>query len=521
MQTIRTAHLAVLYLASLLGGLFAGAAIATAAAADQPAQERYFIVELDGQKVGWAVERTVMGDAGGRATSGEMSFSIARGPIIVSFGIATQFVENAAGDPHSMRSEMRQGEQVTIEEYVWSPDGTQVRHTTETAGGRRTERVAAPRSPWLTPGEVEALTHTKLDEGAERFAFATLDPSNGLKPVLTKVEVLGKEQIEVQGKPHTALKLRTTTSVMPGVAMTSFVDEQGETLLTDLPLGGLRLTIRAATKPDALARFEAPELMVATLLKPDVPIERPRFVDRAVYRLEGIHAQLPDLPVTGAQTAEPAGANALRLTVDVHARPPAKVTAAQRKACLARTTMADPADPQIAALTAHALRGKENAPAHEQAETLRAFVASHITEKSLDVGFATASDVVRTREGDCTEHGVLLVAMLRRANIPARAVSGLVYIDEFLGEEGVFGYHMWAQALLPIDPDNPDAGETWVDLDAAIATRPFDATHITLSTTDLEDGGLAASMAIVARALGNIRVTVEAIEHADAPANVR
>src|SRR5690606_5201760 len=95
------------------------------------------------------------------------------------------------------------------------------------------------------------------------------------------------------------------------------------------------------------------------------------------------------------------------------------------------------------------------------AEKLRRFVHSYISNKSLDVGLASASEVCRTREGDCTEHATLLAAALRFAGIPSRVVSGLIYAEEFAGRSRIFGYHMWTQALLP-----DDAGAMrWVDLD--------------------------------------------------------
>ena len=39
---------------------------------------------------------------------------------------------------------------------------------------------------------------------------------------------------------------------------------------------------------------------------------------------------------------------------------------------------------------------------------LRKFVGNYVSTKNLNVGFASASEVCRTREGDCSEHGVLL-----------------------------------------------------------------------------------------------------------------
>jgi transglutaminase-like putative cysteine protease len=57
-----------------------------------------------------------------------------------------------------------------------------------------------------------------------------------------------------------------------------------------------------------------------------------------------------------------------------------------------------------------------------------------------------APQVYRMRRGDCTEHSVLAVALLRRIGIPARAIMGMYLADEFLGKKNVFVYHMWVEA---------------------------------------------------------------------------
>ena len=108
-------------------------------------------------------------------------------------------------------------------------------------------------------------------------------------------------------------------------------------------------------------------------------------------------------------------------------------------------------DPRIRQLTANALGKNKTASdgtAAHKAETLRRFVGQYIQTKDLSVGLATASEVARTGQGDCTEHAVLLAAMLRAAQIPSRTVSGLIYVDQFLNQMGIFGYHMWTQAWL-------------------------------------------------------------------------
>ena len=49
----------------------------------------------------------------------------------------------------------------------------------------------------------------------------------------------------------------------------------------------------------------------------------------------------------------------------------------------------------------------------ERARALRLAARRHITHSTLATGFASASETVRSRKGDCTEHAMLLAALLR------------------------------------------------------------------------------------------------------------
>src|SRR5262249_10797119 len=51
---------------------------------------------------------------------------------------------------------------------------------------------------------------------------------------------------------------------------------------------------------------------------------------------------------------------------------------------------------------------------------LEKFVKGAVVDKTFSQAFATAAEVARTREGDCTEHAVLMAALCRARMIPAR-----------------------------------------------------------------------------------------------------
>ena len=105
-------------------------------------------------------------------------------------------------------------------------------------------------------------------------------------------------------------------------------------------------------------------------------------------------------------------------------------------------------------------------------KTARAFVREHIRRKDLSIGYATALETLASKQGDCTEHAVLVAAMCRALGIPARMACGIVLIP---GSKDLFGPHAWVEAFI---------GGKWVGLDAAM--KGYDATHIALMVGDGE-----------------------------------
>jgi hypothetical protein len=113
-------------------------------------------------------------------------------------------------------------------------------------------------------------------------------------------------------------------------------------------------------------------------------------------------------------------------------------------------------------------------PRWELARRVNAFVFDWITEKDFTVGFASALEVCHHPRGDCTEHGVLAVALLRRLGVPARGVTGWVGLGELLG------LHFWVEVRLK---------DRWVPIDPTFDQAPASALRIKLGDTDLADLG--------------------------------
>jgi hypothetical protein len=469
-------------------------------------EERWYIVEMMGSRSGWMRSTQTTTDTT-ITTDTELKLEIKRGPAEINISMAGSFVETIDGKPVSMSSTQTMASIPVSQRYTFLEDGS-IEHTSEQNGAVKTVTVPKPEGVWLTPAAAERYVLQRMKSGAEEITVRSMDPSTGPKPFSSTRSGFEKASITALGKPVQATKIMVKNSIVPTVKSIEYIDDDGELVRSETNLGGLALTMVAATKEEALAKGAAgPELMVSTLVKPDKPIASPRQATRAVLRLSVAEGELPPLPNTGAQVVEAEGPSSSLVTITTGQPAPAPEKDSTHTGYLGSTTMADLQDENIRALAARSVaKAADNSAA--KAEAVRQFVHRFIRQKDLGVGFATASETALTRSGDCSEHGVLLTALLRANGIPARVATGLLYVDSFAGAEEVFGYHMWAQALLTID-----GKPRWVDLDATLPKdTPFDATHVTLATSDLEDGVGAMDLASIAPLLGTLRIEVVEVE---------
>lgn len=478
--------------------------------------ERWYTIEMFGARAGWMSSIERADDTGTITSESQAQINVRRGPINLSIVMSGRFVETADGKPLSMRTVQRMGATDVTQEYTFTPEGP-VEVESVQAGVRSRATLPRPEGAWLTPAAASRYAQQRFRSGAKEISVRTIDPMTGLTVVSSTRRVQGEARISVDGREIDAIRTSVETSVAPGVTSTEYVDAAGALLRSETTMGGMAVVSHATTREKALEPFagEIPEIFVSTFISPDKPIDNPRAARRALFAISVDEGTLATPPQTGSQRVAVRSAQEALVTIDLDTLSPAPPEDAANPAFLASTAMCNTQDDEIIRLARRALaRLPQDAGPGERAEACRAFVHRFIRQKSLGVGMATATEVARSREGDCTEHSVLLAALLRANNIPARVASGLVYVDEMIGQRAIFGYHMWTQALIEID-----GAPRWVDLDAAIPGSPSsDATHIALGLSDLADGDVTQSMISVALNLGRLRVRVIEVAHAPATA---
>ncbi len=114
--------------------------------------------------------------------------------------------------------------------------------------------------------------------------------------------------------------------------------------------------------------------------------------------------------------------------------------------------------------------------AYATAKKVVAWVGAHM-KKEYGASADRATDVLRQMRGDCTEHSLLSVALLRALGIPARRVDGVVYVGSGDGVPALY-WHEWVEAYV---------GSTWTQLDPTLGQSVADATHLALGEESQSD----------------------------------
>ncbi|HEY2759828.1 MAG TPA: transglutaminase-like domain-containing protein [Pirellulales bacterium] len=154
-------------------------------------------------------------------------------------------------------------------------------------------------------------------------------------------------------------------------------------------------------------------------------------------------------------------------------------------------------DEQVVAL-AKSIAAEETDPA-TLAIALEKYIFQIVKVKNFSQTFDTAAEVARNREGDCTEHAVLLAAVARARGIPARVAIGLVYQA---GTQS-FAYHMWDELWI---------GDHWLPLDATLGRGGVGAAHLKLTDSSLTGAQAYSCFLPVAQVIGQLRIEILEVE---------
>jgi hypothetical protein len=347
----------------------------------------------------------------------------------------------------------------------------------------------------------QSLRKSPLKPGEKRTVSALLPLFNIVAE--HQLAALDYEAVTLPGGEQKLLKVQSKIMIgKQAIESALWIDDQGETLKS-LVLGIDQLAVRT-TREQALLNLDGGEfdLMLASIVKLKEPLKNPLTTRRVIYRAKIKSGNIENIFATGlSQQVQPMGEREARITVRA-IRPDIPVKLNQK---IAPPTPADSApnnmiqsdDPLIIAM-AKAAAPDESDP-WRLACQLERFVDDTIHSKNFSQAFATAAEVAKSREGDCTEHAVLLAALCRARKIPARVAFGLVYYPPQQG----FAYHMWNEVWID---------DRWVPLDGTLGLGGIGADHIKLADSDLKDSNALATLLPVVQLMGQLELEVVEVE---------
>jgi hypothetical protein len=350
---------------------------------------------------------------------------------------------------------------------------------TTTTQGKEIKKFVAWPDPCGGFFAVEnSLERNPLKAGETRVVPGLIPAFN--VPGETTLTAEGEEEVDIRGLMQRLLKIKCVIKV-PGASepITSFcwTNSRGETIKRYEPSfkqEDYRTTKEIALRTDDIGKID---LLEGTIVKLKGTLPEARLLEHAEYiarvKDDKLEAQFAN---DEFQQVEKIDDKSIRLKI-TQVDPTSKVDEKLRgpKPTVeesAPNSLIQSDDPAVVELAKSIIPDEIDDPV-AIALALEKGVRRHITKRNYGVAFDTAAQVVRSQEGDCTEHAVLLAAVCRAKKIPARVVLGLVYYPKQSG----FAYHMWNEVW---------TGDRWLPLDATIAQGAVGADHIKLRHGSLQ-----------------------------------
>jgi len=454
------------------------------------------IILIAGAKVGFAHTEIVLREDGEKrryVTRIETEMELIRGSAAARVGISNEVTENEQGQILGFWLKMAtSGQPVEMTGHL---SGGKLVIEQTTLGRTREFEVALPGET-IGPYAATRLMKQKGFEPGTKYTIHTFEGQT-TKALKIDVEVLGDDTIDVFGKQIRLHKLKVKQSIVPTIAIHEWCDNDGNIIKTEVKQ--LAMVTLKTTKEDALKASASPKVdLLKRLSAPcDIFIPHPYATRAARYHIisTGAASEL-EIPSDTIQTIKPRDDGVLAEVarksykpVECRALP---IKDAKLAEYLAPSTYIQSDDEIIIKLANEAIGGEKNS--YQAAMMLCKWVSDNISLKDYSVGFATASEVADRLQGDCTEHSVLLAALLRAVGIPSRCVVGLIYSD------GSFYYHLWNEAFV----------SEWIPLDASLSRggNDWDAVHIKLAEASLNSPMPMLDLASILPTMGNIKIEV-------------
>lgn len=365
----------------------------------------------------------------------------------------------------------------------------------QTVDGKVKESKQAWRTDVKSPTFQErSLQESPLKVGETRSFEAFMPEFNSV----TRIKLEAFDLVETaffDGKSQRLLKVKMTQSAVPGMVVTAFANPHGELLKVSTSMLGNEMIAYQVSQDEALKTIPGAELdlAVSTLVKVKA-IPNAHSTRSMRYRVTTRGQKVQEvLASSETQAIKKIGDEVAEVTVTAMPIPEKATIRPVGAEFLGSSQYLQSDDAKVKELAVTAAGDATN-PA-QIARRMERYLYEKLGKKNLSTAMASAAEVARTMDGDCTEHAILLAAMLRAKGIPSRVVVGFVYVDKL----SAFGGHMWTEANLD---------GHWVPLDATLGRGGIGAGHLRMLASSLSDDGASAISCFAPLVVAQLQIEV-------------
>jgi hypothetical protein len=346
----------------------------------------------------------------------------------------------------------------------------------------------------------QSLRRQPMKAGEKRRLKMLFPGLSQIQVIETILEAEGTEPTALLGESRDLMRIKNTVVIGDQEIETlCWTDEAGETWKCEIP--GLRQVTYRTTRERALATGGIAEFDLGwdSIVRVSTPLPRAHQTERVVYRAKLSRRNPAEVFATGiGQRIEPIDATQARIIVTAVRpdRPEGSDPNVPNESDIAANSLIQCDDQQIKRLATQIAADEDDA--WQVCLQMEKWVHKSIRSKNFAQGFATAADVAKTLEGDCTEHAVLLAALCRARGIPARVATGLIYSPVDQG----YAFHMWNEAWV---------ADRWVPLDGTLGLGGTGAAHLKLGQSNLSQENANSAVLAVIQVLNQLEL--EILEH--------
>jgi len=350
---------------------------------------------------------------------------------------------------------------------------------------------------------VEKIIKEEGLKSGKKYNFKILEPLTH-SFVDCSFEVIGKEDVLILGNKMNLWHVKSEATYIVPVTIDDWIDDSGNSWKNISKASLLTTTsIRMPKEKAQEISDENLDIAFSTIIGSNVIFGNPQEIRRVTFKLSGISLnKIENFPFDdGSQKILERGEDyALIQTSSLVFKEEEAISLPVEdekfQKYLKPTSFCQSDDPEMRETSNLIVGSEENS--WRAAKKIAEWIKQEMMP-NYDVGFATAREVLKNREGDCSEHTVLTVALCRAAGIPARAAVGIMY------GSGIFAYHMWPEVYVGrwVGLD-----AKWLAFDKKSGEYYTDATHLKFGRSALDENIFKEMAQAVSEIIGRLKLEI-------------